>query len=112
MIWMIEKTVVRHLVEGQGQLAEVPVRVEFEYAIEDGSVVDGSLTLNPLYNKAAVRRHFPELDADKLDDAVQCTVERAIDEHLAHCGFQRTAPAANDDGARTADGAGGERQRR
>jgi len=97
MIWMIEKTVVRHLVEGHGQLAEVPVRVEFEYAIEDGSVVDGSLTLNPLYNKSAVRRHFPELDADRLDDAVQNSVARAIDEHFARCGFERPAPAAKDD---------------
>jgi len=97
MIWMIEKTVVRHLVEGHGQLAEVPVRVEFEYAVEDGSVIDGSLTLNPLYNKAAVQRHFPEIDGEALEDAVESTVARAIDEHFARCGFERPVPAVKHD---------------
>jgi hypothetical protein len=36
-----------------------------------------------------VCRHFPELDHDELDEAVQATVERAIDEHLALAGFGR-----------------------
>jgi hypothetical protein len=80
---------VPHLIEQNGQLAEVPVRVKFEYAVEDGAVVHGSLSHEELYNRDAVCRHFPELDHDELDEAVQATVERAIDEHLALAGFGR-----------------------
>jgi hypothetical protein len=89
LIWIVDKKVVRHLVEQDGQLAEVPVRVTFEYAVDDGAVVDGSLSMKQLYNKGAVCRHFPDLDDAQLDEAVQATVERAIDEHLAMSGFSR-----------------------
>lgn len=89
LIWIVDKTVVRHLIEEDGQLAEVPVRVSFEYAVEDGSVVDGSVSLDTLYNKRAVCSHFPELDDAQLDEDVQATAERAVDEHLALSGFSR-----------------------
>lgn len=89
MIWIVDKKVVPHLIEQDGRLAEVPVRVKFEYAVEDGTVIDGSLSHEQLYNRDAVCRHFPELDDAALDDAVQATVERAIDEHLAMAGFSR-----------------------
>jgi hypothetical protein len=67
----------------------VPVRVSFEYAVEDGAVIDGSVTLNTLYNKGSVCRHFPDIDDEQLDEDVQATAERAIDEHLALSGFSR-----------------------
>lgn len=70
-------------------MAEVPIRVTFEYAVEDGAVLDGTLSLKRLYNKDAVCRHFPELDDNQLDEDVQTTVERAVDEHLALSGFGR-----------------------
>lgn len=89
MIWIVDKKVVPHLIEGNGQLAELPVRVSFEYAVEDGEVVEGSLTLNTLYNKLSVTKHFPEVDDDRLEREVQATAERAVDEHLALCGFSR-----------------------
>lgn len=89
LIWVVEKKVVRHLIEQRGQLAEVPVRVSFEYAVDERTVVDGSLSLKTLYNKAAIHKHFPELDEDWVSDQVQATVNRAIDEHLAMSGFIR-----------------------
>jgi hypothetical protein len=89
LIWIVDKKIVPYLIEQDGQLAEVPVRVKFEYAVEDGTVVEGTLCLEQLYNKGAVCRHFPELDDTELDEAVQATVERAIDEHLALAGFSR-----------------------
>jgi hypothetical protein len=87
VIWVVDKKVVRHLIAQDGQLAEVPVRVTFEYAIEDGTVLDGTLSLKRLYNRRAVCRHFPDLDDERLDAAVQATVERAVDEHLAMSGL-------------------------
>ncbi len=89
MIWVVDKKVVRHLVEQNGQLAEVPIRVSFEYAVEEGTVLDGTLSMKQLYNRDAVCRHFPNLDDERLDEEVQATVERAIDEHLALSGFTR-----------------------
>jgi hypothetical protein len=90
VIWVVDKKIVRHLIEQDGQLAEVPIRVSFEYAVEDGTVLDGSLSLTKqLYNRDAVCRHFPDLDDAQLDEQVQATVERAIDEHLALSGFSR-----------------------
>lgn len=89
MIWVVDKRIVRHLVEDGHRLAEVPVRVSFEYAVEEGAVVDGSLSLKTLYNKASVCRSFPGLDDEELEAEVQNTVERAIDEHLAMAGFER-----------------------
>ena len=89
MIWVVDKKIVRHLIEQDRQLAEVPVRVAFEYAVEEGAVIEGSLSLNTLYNAAHVCRHFPGLSQEELDEGVQATVERAIDEHLALSGYSR-----------------------
>lgn len=89
MIWVIDKKVVPHLVEAHGRLAEVPLRVSFEYALEGRTVVNGSLSLKVLWNRAAVCRHFPQLDGASLDHAVNATAERAVDEHLAMSGFLR-----------------------
>lgn len=93
-MWIVDKKVVPHLVEAHGRLAEVPVRVKFEYAVEDGAVVDGSLSLDTLYNKGSVCRSFPGIDDARLDRAVQNTAERAVDEHLALCGYSRGDPLA------------------
>lgn len=89
MIWIVDKKIVPHLIERNGRLAELPVRVSFEYAVEDGDVVGGSVSMNTLYNKSSVTRHFPGIDGDQLEQAVQATAERAVDEHLALCGFGR-----------------------
>ncbi|MEZ5558271.1 MAG: hypothetical protein R3E86_06965 [Pseudomonadales bacterium] len=87
MIWIVDKKVVRHLIEAEGRLAEVPVRVSFEYAVEAGAVVDGSLSLKTLYNKGSVCRHFPGIDDEQLEVDVQETVAREIHEHLALSGL-------------------------
>lgn len=89
MIWVVDKKVVPHLIQEDGQLAELPVRVSFEYAVENGEVIDGSLSLNTLYNKYSVNKHFPGIADEQLEEDVQATAERAVDEHLALCGFSR-----------------------
>jgi hypothetical protein len=89
VIWVVDRKVVRHLITQDGQLAEVPIRVTFEYAVENGTVLDGTLSLKRLYNKGAVCRHFPDIDDDQLEEDVQATVERAVDEHLALSGLNR-----------------------
>ena len=56
MIWVVDKKIVRHLIESDGRMADVPVRVSYEYAVEEGSLVEGSLSLKTLYDKATVCR--------------------------------------------------------
>ena len=96
MIWVVDKQTVKHLLEHAGFLAEVPIRVSFEYAIDSGSVVAGTLSTRTLYNKRSVCRSFPDLDDDELEEAVQSTVSRAIDEHLALCGYRGIGEARPD----------------
>ena len=89
LLWVVDKQIVRHLIERDGRMADVPVRVSYEYAVEKGSLVEGSLTLKTLYDKATVCRCFSSIDEQELDKNVQATVKRAIDEHLALAGLGR-----------------------
>ena len=61
--------------------------MSFEYAIEDGAIVDDTLTLQTLYNEAAVLKRFPDLDKEKLDQEIGASVHREIREHLAMAGY-------------------------
>lgn len=92
LLWVVDKQIVRHLIECDGRMADVPVRVSYEYAVEEGALVEGSLTLKTLYNKASVCRRFSGIDEQTLDADVQVTATRAIDEHLALGGLGRGAP--------------------
>ncbi len=89
LLWVVDKKIVRHLIECDGRMADVPVRVSFEYAVEEGSLVEDSLTFETLYDKATVCRCFSGIDEQELDEEVEVTVKRAIDEHLALCGLRR-----------------------
>lgn len=91
MIWIVEKKVVPHLLQGDGLMAELPLRVSFEYAVESGDVVDGSLSFKVLYNSRAVARRFPGIEEETLNTEVEKTANDAIDEHLVYCGFSRAA---------------------
>lgn len=90
MLWAIDKKIVRYVLERDGQLVEIPIRVTFEYAIEDGTLVDDTLSLKTLYNKAAVLKRFPGLDKQELDDEIGANVRQEIHEHLALAGYTTT----------------------
>ena len=87
MLWAIDKKIVRHVLEREGQLVEVPIRVTFEYAIEDGALVDDTLTVKTLFNEAAVLKQFPTLDKQSLDEEISASVHQEIYEHLALAGY-------------------------
>jgi hypothetical protein len=89
LLWVVDKKIVRHLIECDGRMADVPIRVSYEYAVDEGSLVEGSLTLKTLYDKATVCRCFSSIDEQKLEEEVQVTVKRTIDEHLALAGLGR-----------------------
>lgn len=83
MLYIVDKKVIRHIVEHDGRLLEIPVRAEFEYGCEKGEMVDGSLKISTLYNQKSVARLFPRLNLDELDDAIDKTVRKEILEHIA-----------------------------
>ena len=94
MIWVVDKKVVPHLLTAEGLLAEVPLRISFEYAVESGAVVDGSLSIKVLFNALAVRRRFPDLAGDALCADVGRTAQDAVSEHLALSGLSRPVEPA------------------
>lgn len=87
MLWAREKKIVRYVLEREGSLVEIPIRVTFEYAIEDGQLVGDTLKLTTLFNEAAVLKRFPTLDQQDLAAKIGATVTREIREHLALAGY-------------------------
>lgn len=86
MVLVVDKKVVKHLVETGDGLLEIPVRVKFEYCIEDQRFVDGSMKRDFLYNRKVVRKHFPNVDSLQLEHEISATVDRALEESLRYEG--------------------------
>lgn len=103
MVWVVDKKIVRHVVEHDGRFAEVPIRVSFEFELTDGTVIDNSLSIDTLYNQQAVCKAFPTIDATELEEDVQRTVHQAIDEHLSLSGFEHNRVVFADDSDPEAD---------
>jgi len=93
MIVVIDKKVVKHLVETGDGLLEIPVRVSFEYHVENNRFVDGTMKREILYNRGAVRKHFPRLDDEALECDISSTVDRSLAESLRYAGHARGAVA-------------------
>ncbi|HKI74089.1 MAG TPA: hypothetical protein VJ998_05575 [Pseudomonadales bacterium] len=86
MIVVIDKKVVKHLVETGDGLLEIPVRVSYEYSLENQRFVDGTMKSDYLYNREAVKRHFPRLDDERLDRDISATVDQSLEEGLRYQG--------------------------
>lgn len=82
MIWVIDKRVVRHLVESRNRLFELPVRVEFEYQCDNGQYVEGTLKTRKLFNEKQVLVLCPDIERDDLNAAVDDSVQRDILEFI------------------------------
>lgn len=82
MVWVVDKRVVKHLVESQNRLFELPVRVEFEYERRDGRYVEGSLKTSTLFNEAYVLKTCPDIEREALNAAVADSVQRDVMEHI------------------------------
>ena len=83
MLYIVDKKVIRHIVEHGGELLEIPIRTEFEYGCENGEMVDGSLKISMLYNQKSVARLLPGLDLDELDATIEESVRKELREHIA-----------------------------
>lgn len=65
----------------------IPVRVKFEFDVQDGNFVPDSLSIESLYNQQTVVRRYPGLKKDLLEKEIQKTVQREIRNYLKNCGY-------------------------
>ncbi len=84
MVMVVDKKVVKHVVQTGDGLLEIPVRISFEYEIESARFVDGTMSREYLFNRAAVLKHFPRIDAGELDEEIEHIVDRSLEEHLRY----------------------------
>lgn len=82
MLWVRQTKVVRHLEETPRGLLEIPVRISFEYAVEEDRFVARSMTRSVLYNRRVALRHVRR----DIETAVAETVDSALVEHLRFAG--------------------------
>ena len=87
MVWVVEKKVVHHMLGLGFERVDIPVRVKFEFEVENGSFVPDSLSTHTVYNRNALERRYPGLDVGSLEDSIEKTVKKGILEHLKKCGF-------------------------
>ena len=82
MVWVVDKRIVKHLVESKNRLFELPVRVEFEYEQQNGRYVEGSLKTSTLFNEPLVLKTCPDVKRDELNAAIADSVRRDVLEYI------------------------------
>ena len=87
MVWVVEKKVVHHMLGLGFERVDIPIRVKFEFEVEDGSFVPNSLSTHTVYNRKALETRYPGLNSTSLEDSIENTVKREILQHLRECGF-------------------------
>ncbi len=85
MLWVLDKKVFRHVAETRRGLLEIPVRVSFEYAVENDAFVARTMSRDILYNRPFIERHLRR-EAHRIDLAIIDTVDQALVEHLRFAG--------------------------
>lgn len=90
MIAVVDKKVVKHLVNTDRGLLELPVRVSFQYDLEQGRFVTGSMDRRILYNQDAALRRLPDTDAATLASDIDQVVDQMLVEHLCYSGHAST----------------------
>ena len=87
MLWVVDKKVIKHVIESDSALIEVPVRIRFEFGLAEERFISGSMKRTFVYNRPALVRRFPRLDSDAFDAEMEDVVDRALCEHLKFAGY-------------------------
>ena len=87
MLWVVDKKVIKHVIEAGSALIEVPIRIRFEFELAEKRFVSGSMKRTFVYNRPALVRRFPRLDSDEFDAEMEDVVDRALCEHLKFAGY-------------------------
>ncbi len=87
MVWVVEKKVFYHILDMGFESVGIPVRVKFEFDVQDGRLVKDSLEVESIYNQPAVVRRYPGVKKDVLEKEIQTTIHREIRIYLQNCGY-------------------------
>ena len=87
MVWVVEKKVFYHILDMGFESVGLPVRVKFEFDVQDGRIVKDSLEVESIYNQPAVVRRYPGVKKDVLEKEIQTTIHREIRKYLQNCGY-------------------------
>lgn len=86
MIIVSDKKIVKHTLSTGDALVEIPLRITFEYALEDQRFMPGTMQRKVLYNLQPVLRRFSTVSKDTLEADIESTVDQALIEHLCYAG--------------------------
>ena len=70
MVWVVEKKVFYHILDLGFESVGIPIRVKFEFEVQDGSFVSDSLTSESLYNQQAIAKRYPGVRKDTLEHEI------------------------------------------
>ena len=87
MVWVVEKKVFYHILDLGFESVGIPIRVKFEFEVQDGSFVPNSLSSESLFNQPAIAHRYPNVKLDTLAHEIQKTVQREIRKYLKFCGY-------------------------
>ena len=87
MVWVVEKKVFYHILDMGFESVGIPVRVKFEFGVQEGRFLPDSLSVELLYNQPAVARRYPGVKKDVLEKEIQTTIHREIRKYLQNCGY-------------------------
>lgn len=82
MVWVVEKKVLRYVLDMGFERIEIPLRVKFEFEVREGAPVPDTLSREILYNRKVLETRYPKLRPDSLNGAIEEMVEQEIREYL------------------------------
>jgi hypothetical protein len=84
LIIVADRKIFKHVVDTGNALIDIPVRATFEYELDGGVFVAGSMQKKVVYNLGPLLRRFPSVNADNEDAAIHRTVDASLIEHLRY----------------------------
>jgi hypothetical protein len=90
MVWLLEKKVFYHILDMGFESVGIPVRVKFEFEVQDGSFVPDSLSTEHLYNLPAVEKQYPRVKSEILESDIKKTIHQEIEKYLTDNGFLKS----------------------
>ncbi|MGD9152002.1 MAG: hypothetical protein PVG40_17060, partial [Desulfobacterales bacterium] len=81
------KKIFYHILDMGFESVGIPVRVKFEFDVQNGKLVSDSLSVESLYNQQAVVKRYPGVRMDSLDKEIQRTIQREIRNYLQNLGY-------------------------
>ena len=87
MVWVLEKKVFYHILDMGFESVGIPVRVKFEFEVQEGAFVPDSLSTEHLYNLQAVEKQYPQVKTEILECDIKETIHREIEKYLIGNGF-------------------------